>query len=171
MDAGVVGIELEALVEIAAREVGLSLAHVGAAAAGIGGDDFRIAAKGLVVVRDGEIEIAAIAPYADTARDIGPGEVGVAELFRRDQARARGDAVLEVGRARQVAQSTPPSGSKLALDPPYTVVRLPPSPLLLVGIDAQRRAEIGERVVELALGLVDLSARGEGIEVSRRQPD
>ena len=171
MDAGVIGVELEALVEIAACEVELSLAHIAAAAAGIGRDDFRIAANGLVVVRDGEIGVAAIAPQADTAPDIGLCEVGIAELFRRDQPRARGNAVLEVGGALAGCPVSAGGGEQLAFDPRDAVGGIPPSPLLLVRIEAQCRAEIGERVVELALGLVDLAARAESIKVSRRQPD
>ena len=143
MDAGVVGVELEALVEIATGEVELALAHIAAAAAGIGRDDFRIADKRLVIVRDGEIGVAAIAPQADTTPDIDLGEVGLAELFRRDQAGARGNAVLEIGRPLAGRPVGAGGGEQLALDPRDAVGGIPPSPLFLVRVDAQCVAEIG----------------------------
>jgi hypothetical protein len=171
MDAGVVRIELEAFVEVAAAKVHLSLAHIAAAAAGIGRDDFRIAAKGLVIVRDGEIDVATIASNPDGPPDIGLGEVGLAELFCGDQAGACCDAVLEAGRALAGRPVRTGGGEKLAFHPCDAVGGIPAPALLLVGIETQCVAEIGERVVEFALGFVDVSARADRVEVSRRQPD
>src|SRR5262249_13244957 len=108
---------------------------------------------------------------SDAAPDVGLGEIGAVKLLSRDQTRAGGDAVLAVGRPRARRPVAAAERGKLLLDPGDRVRRVPSSPLLLVRIEAQRRAKIGERLVELALALVDLAAGIECVEVLRIEPE
>ena len=98
------------------------------------------------------------------------GEIRTAQLLCRDQARADGNSVLAVGRSRARCPVGASDGGKLLLDARDRLRCLAPSNLLLVGIEAERHAEIGERLVVLALALIDLAPVAEGIQVLWVEP-
>src|SRR5262249_54868401 len=142
VDAGVIGVEPQALVQILEREIEIPLARIGRAAAGIGRHDLRIEPDALAEVGNAEVVVVLEPQVGDAAPDMSLAEIAASELLSRDKARAGGNAVLAIGRAGARRPVAAAERGELLLDPRDPFRRVPSSALLSVGIEAKRRAEI-----------------------------
>jgi hypothetical protein len=165
---GIIGIAPEPFVEVLERQVYIAFAEITRSAARIGRHVRRIEPHSLAVVRDCEVVVALEPPVADGAPDVGLAEIGAAQLFCRDQARAGENSILAVRRRRA---SGPVDGGELLFDARDPFRGIQSRPLPLVRIETERRTEVAERLVELALVLVNLTPGIEGIRVLLAEPE